>query len=145
MDIFNILQVSLISKIMNEQTIHSHPLFIACFFMYGFFKIIPYCIREYFENKITGWVLNETSESESYIIIPYHIKKYASYGSSTQIEKILYSNRFSAVDYYIKKYHMNKLSCLTEIINFTNTKYVEDDSDFILLPKNNQKIKICQK
>jgi len=40
---------------------------------------------------------------------------------------------------------MNKLFSLTEIINFENTRYAEDNSDFILLPKHNQKMKICEK
>ena len=104
--------------------------------------MIPYSLREYFENSFKEWISNDNSDS--YIMIPYHIKKYSVYGSATPIEKILYSNRFSAINYYIKKNHMDKLYSLTEIINFENTKYAEGNSEFILLPKHNQKIKICE-
>ena len=142
MDVFNILQVSLLSKIMNDQN-KNHPFIIICFFIYGILQMIPYSLREYFENSFKEWISNDNSDS--YIMIPYHIKKYSVYGSATPIEKILYSNRFSAINYYIKKNHMDKLYSLTEIINFENTKYAEGNSEFILLPKHNQKIKICEK
>lgn len=142
MDVFNILQVSLLSKIMNDQNNHHHPFIIICFFIYGILQMIPYSLREYFENSFKEWISNDNSDS--YIMIPYHIKKYSAYGSATPIEKILYSNRFSAINYYIKKNHMDKLYSLTEIINFENTKYAESNSEFILLPKHNQKIKICE-
>jgi hypothetical protein len=97
MDVFNILQVSLISKIMNDQSlIQNNPFITLCFIIYGLFKITPYSVRDYFENKFKNFIMNDNSDS--YIMIPYHIKKYSSFGSSTLIEKILYSNRFSAIN-----------------------------------------------
>jgi SpoVK/Ycf46/Vps4 family AAA+-type ATPase len=74
------------------------------------------------------------------ITIPYHIKTYTSYGASKPIEKILYSDRFRAINYHIKKYHLHKLFSLNEIINFENTKFLECNCDFVLLPKEKQRI-----
>ena len=82
------------------------------------------------------------SENKSSILIPYHIKSYTSMFSTKPVEKIVYSDRFRAINYYIKKHHIHKLYSLTEIINFENSRYFEGDSDFILLPKDNQHIKI---
>jgi SpoVK/Ycf46/Vps4 family AAA+-type ATPase len=102
--------------------------------------MIPENLYYYIENEIKEYFHNKRNESS--ITIPYHIKTYSTYGSSKTIDKTLYSDRFHALNYHIKKYHLHKLFSLTEIINFENSRYLEGDSDFILLPKNRQKIKI---
>ena len=76
MDVFHILQVSLISKLMNDQTIiHNNPFIILCILIYGLVKFMPYSMHQYLENNFKQWILAENSESS--IIVPYHIKKYA--------------------------------------------------------------------
>ena len=103
---------------------------------------MPYPIYISIENKLNKWIFEQ---NESSITIPYHIKTYGSYGSGKSVQKILYSNRFRAMNYHIKKYHLSKLYSLNEIINLENTKFLECVSDFILVPKDNQKIMIDEK
>jgi len=122
------------SKIMNEPS-NSNIYIVAIFWILC--KMIPYPIHEYMNQKIKTLFLYENAST---ITIPYHIKSYIGYGSSKPVEKVLYSNLFYAITYHIKKYHLHKLYAITENINFENTKYVEDNCAFILLPKDRQKI-----
>jgi ATP-dependent 26S proteasome regulatory subunit len=110
--------------------------------IYIFLKMIPYPVMSYIEIQFKEWFLDENNESS--IIIPYHTKMYSGGFTSKPIEKTIYSERFRAMNYYIMKNHLNKLFSLTEIINFENSKYLEDQGNYILLPRNNQKIKICK-
>jgi len=143
MDPINIIQVSLLSKFFNESNqLLTNPYIIICIFIYLCYKMLPYAIHDHIVNSITDFILNEDI---SIIMIPYHTKSYTSFGSQTSINKVLYSNRFHAINYYIKKHHMNKLFSLTEILNFENSRFLEGESEFILLPKDRQKIKICEK
>jgi SpoVK/Ycf46/Vps4 family AAA+-type ATPase len=110
--------------------------------MYLFSQIIPYTVYVSIENKINTWLFDEDMAS---ITIPYHIKRYHGYGSPKSVDKILYSNRFHAINYHIQKYYLHKLYSLNEIINFENTKYLECISDFVLVAKDKQKILIDEK
>ena len=144
MDPFQIVQVSLFSRIMNDSTVFiNHPYFIVIVSIYLLVKMIPYSALNYMEEEFQKWFFDENNESS--IIIPYHIKTYSGGFSSKPIEKTLYSERFRAINYYIIKNHLHRLFSLTEIINFENSKYLENESNYILLPKYNQRIKICEK
>jgi hypothetical protein len=143
MDPINILQVSLLSKIIGDPSyIFINPYIAVIIVIYLFMKIIPYSVYHNIEDEFNVWFLNEDIAS---ITIPYHIKRYFSYGSTKPIEKILYSNRFRAITHHIKKYHLHKIFSLTEIINFENSKYLEEISEFILLAKERQKLLIDEK
>lgn len=144
MDTFHIVQVSLLSRILNDSSVFiNHPYFIVIASLYIVIKMIPYSALNYMEDEFKKWFFDENNESS--IIIPYHIKMYSAGFSSKSIEKTLYSERFRAINYYIIKNHLHRLFSLTEIINFENSKYLEDESNYILLPRYNQKIKICEK
>jgi hypothetical protein len=86
----------------------------------------------------------ENSTNTSSIVIPYHLKIYSSpYSNTKPVKKTLYSDKFLAINHYIKKTHMNKISSLLEIINFENTRCsFENVSDYILIPKDKQRIHI---
>uniref|UniRef100_A0A6C0HZR0 AAA+ ATPase domain-containing protein n=1 Tax=viral metagenome TaxID=1070528 RepID=A0A6C0HZR0_9ZZZZ len=141
MDPIHILEVSLLSKFINEpSTLLTNPIILTCIIIYAFLKQIPWHIYYYIETEIKEWFLDEKNVSS--IMIPYHLKTYTSYGSSKAVDKIVYSDRFRAINYHIKRYHLHKLVSLTEIINFENSRYLEGECDFILLPKDKQKIQI---
>jgi len=140
MDAFNIIQVSLLSKIINEPSnLFINPCMTICLIIFIFLKIIPQQINDYINKTIKEYFFYE---NECSVIIPFHIKSYMTYGTSKSFDKVLYSNRFHAINYHIKKYHLNNLLSLTEIINFENTKYIECNTDFVLLPNDNQKFLI---
>ena len=144
MDPLHILQFSMISRIINESTSYiNHPCIIVFLFIYGLYKSIPYSCHEYIENEFKTWYFDLNNEAS--IIIPYHIKNYSSGFSSKPVEKTLYSERFQAMNHYILKSQMHKLYSLIEIMNCENSKYFEGNSNYILLPKYNQKIQICEK
>ena len=134
MDPLHIIQVSILSKFLSEPSnLLMNPWILTFIFLYASMKLVPCQIYDYLENEIKEWYLSENEVS--CIMIPYHLKNYTSYGTSKTIDKVLYSDRFRAINYHIKKYHLHKLFSLTEIINFENSRYLEGDCDFILLPK----------
>jgi hypothetical protein len=129
---------------MNDSSVFiNHPYFIAIASIYILLKMIPYSALSYIEDEFKRWFLDENNECS--IIVPYHVKMYSGGFTPKPIEKTLYSERFRAINYYIIKNHLHRLFSLTEIINFENSKYLEDESNYILLPRYNQKIKICEK
>ena len=144
MDPIHILQVSLLSKFISEPSnLLTNPLMLTCIILYACFKMVPWQIYNYIEIELKEWFLDEKNISS--IMIPYHLKTYTTFGSSKPIDKVLYSDRFRAINYHIKKNHLHKLESLTEILNFENSRYLEGECDFILLPKDKQKIKIDEK
>jgi ATP-dependent 26S proteasome regulatory subunit len=85
-----------------------------------------------------------TNSNECYIIIPYHTKHY-SIGITTKMPKTIYSERFLALNHYVKK-NKTDIFSLTEIMNFENMPYWDDhSSEYILLPNQSQRLKICNK
>ena len=142
MDPTHIIQVSLLSKFINEPFNINNPYILLCFIIFMFLKMVPESFYYYIETEINGFFNNK---NESSITIPYHIKSYTSFGCNKTFDKILYSDRFRAINYHIKKYHLHKLFSLNEIINFENSRYLECDCDFILLPRDRQKIMIEEK
>ena len=143
MDILHLLQVSLFSRFLNNITSLSDiPIFVYIFLtLYMIKKIVPYKITEHFQNKLLDWYY---LKDESSIIIPYHNKTYAC-GLKT-LDKILYSERFHAITYYILKNHINEFNSMNETIQSDNNSYYDEGkNDFILVPKNNNRIPICNK
>lgn len=144
MDPLHILQFSAMTRIMNESSNYlNHPYIIAIVILYGIYKLIPYHLHEYLENEFKVWFFDLNNESS--IIIPYHIKTYSGVFSTKSIEKTLYSERFRAINHYVIKTHLHKLFSLIEVINSNNSICFDSESSYILLPKCNQKIKICEK
>ena len=144
MDVFNIIQVSFLSKIMNNDD-KNDPFFnyslIVIALTYYIYKALPYTIIEYFETCVNDIFLHDNT---SHILIPYHNKTFSAYGGKN-IVKTFYSNRFHALNYHIKKQHVEKLHSLTEIVNFQEMSYLHEAGEFVLLPKEKQKILIDEK
>lgn len=149
MDPINIIQFSLYSKLMtegmnildNEYVSKKNILLIVIIMMT--LKVIPINFYDYIENRIYKYF--EEGKDECSIIIPYHIKKYTGGGFGTKtVSKTLYSERFLALNHYLK--NEKEITSFIEIMNFENTRYGDDfKSEYILLPNNLQKIKICSK
>jgi len=140
MDPIYLLQASILSKIINNpNSLHDMPLYM-CFVLslYLLYRIIPYKIIDSFTNSILEkWF----EKDESSIIIPYHIKTYSA--GLRIVERTLYSERFHAITYHILKYHISDFTSMNENIQFENTSYYDQGSDFILLPKHTNRIQIA--
>lgn len=142
MDPIYLLQASIISKILNNPDgFQNIPTYISFgIAMYILYKIIPYNIKVSISQTFLDKWFNK---DESSIIIPYHIKTYSS-GLKT-MDRTLYSERFHAITYYIINYHLCDFTSMTENIQFENsTCCYDNNSDFILLPKDTNKICISQ-
>ena len=141
MDPIYLLQASILSKIINNPMgLKETPIYISLVFaVYLLYRIIPYKISESINNYILEkWF----DKDESSIIIPYHIKTFSS--GLKPIERTIYSERFHAITYHIIKYHLCDFSSMNENIQFENSRnYYHNDSDFILLPKHTNRIKIA--
>ena len=156
MDPINIIQFSLYSKIMTEcvniiekimtDGYVSKNMMLCIIICFLVIKQTPYQIYNYIETQIEQILYN--TKDECSIIIPYHTKTYTSCGFSPKtITKTMYSERFLALNHYLK--HVNDILSFTEIINFENTRYGDDyKSEYIFIPNNMNnmnKIKICSK
>jgi SpoVK/Ycf46/Vps4 family AAA+-type ATPase len=105
-------------------------------------KMIPIYVYDYIEKRLELLLQEKTDECA--IIIPYHTKKYMCSIGIKSTTKTLYSERFLALNHYLK--NAKDISSYIEIMNFENTRYDYDcKSEYILLPNNIQKIKICNK
>ena len=135
MDAFYILQASLMTKYMTEPT---NPYMMAIVFIYVLYKATPTYIVTYINDILEYYLTNDYNTSS--IVIPFHLKLYSGYNQKSMV-KTLYSERFHAINHHLKKYHIDKISAMTEILNFENTNYLDiNKSDFILIPKDSQKI-----
>lgn len=142
MDLWYLLEASLLTNVMKDKTLFYNPIILALISIYCIYKLIPRPIINIIEKRIQEFLTDDYYNTN--IIIPYHMKVYTGYGSKP-ILKTLYSERFFAITHHIKKYHINKISSLTEILNFENTKYIDlNTSDFLLIPKNKQSILLCK-
>ena len=146
MDVPNIFQVSMLSHFLNNPTTFFPEYYLHIFIvLYALYKLCPYYIFDMINDNIKEFIENNTNVSS--IVIPYHLKIYSSpYSNTKAVKKTLYSDKFLAINHYIKKKHMHKISSLLEIINFENTRCsYENVSDYILIPKDKQKIYIDDK
>jgi SpoVK/Ycf46/Vps4 family AAA+-type ATPase len=148
MDPINIIQFSLYSKIMSESInildsgYISKNILMFIFIMMMTYKMIPNHLYDYIEKQLETFLKEKTDECE--IIIPYHTKTYSCSIGIKSITKTLYSDRFLALNHYLK--NATDITSYIEIMNFENTRYDYDSkSEYILLPNNTQKIKICNK
>ena len=106
------------------------------------YKMIPNHIYDYIERRLEKFLQEKRDDCE--IIIPYHTKKYSCSIGLKSTTKTLYSERFLALNHYLK--NIKDITSYIEIMNFENTRYDYDSkSEYILLPNNTQKIKICNK
>jgi chaperone BCS1 len=143
MDVLQIAQVSLYSKLINDNVAHvlkndGNILWImVVFLLYQWFytkleKKLNAYLTTLFENK------DETS-----IIIPQH-KRYMSFYSGVvprENVQIIYSKRFKALTYYISTYCETNVYNVIEIINRVQKSAWDDETiDFILLPQQNSKM-----
>jgi len=142
MDPTHLIEYTFYSKILSNPELFSFLQNSQLIFLVSLFFIIKNIPKSVY-NSIEQYILSlYDNKDESSIIIPYHTKSY-SIGSIKTI-KIVYSERFLAINHYIKKYHTDVFS-LSEHMNFENTRYFEDSkSDFILLPSHSQRIQICK-
>ncbi len=144
MELWYLLEASLLTQIMKDPAFFYNPIVILILSIYTLYKFTPLPIM-----KLVNEIIEDFFKSDYYntnIIIPYHVKIYYGYGAVKPTNKTLYSERFFAITHYIKKYHIEKISSLIEIINFENTKYIDiNTSDFILIPKDKQKILLSEK
>ena len=142
MDLLNIFQVSFLSKFMNNPNSNNYDyILIIVVICYYFYRSLQYAIIDAIETYINKIFLQDNI---SYILIPYHNKTFSSFGAKN-IVKTFYSNRFRALNYYIKKYFQEKLHSLTEIINFQDMSLYNEPGEYVLLPKEKQKILIDEK
>lgn len=146
MDLPNIFQVSMLSHFLNSPTTFFPEYYLHIFIvLYALYNMCPYYIFDMINDNVKEFIKNSTNVSS--IVIPYHLKIYSSpYSNTKAVKKTLYSDKFLAINHYIKKKHMHKISSLLEIINFENTRSsYENVSDYILIPKDKQKIYIDDK
>ena len=137
MDVFYILQASLMTKYMSEPT---NPYIIILFLIYAVYKATPSYIIAHINDTIEYYLTSDYNTSS--IVIPFHLKVYSGYNQKSMV-KTLYSERFHAINHHLKKYHIDKISAMTEIINFENGIYIDiNKSDFILIPKESQVIQV---
>jgi len=132
-----LLEASFLTHVMKDDTLIYNPFVWILFFIYGIYTMVP---RTVMQDIFTYDYYNTN------IVIPYHLKLYTGYGSAKPSLKTLYSEKFYAITHHIKKYHINKISSLTEILNFENVKYIDiNTSDYLLIPKDKQSILLCEK
>ena len=150
MDPVSILQFSLYSKIMTEgmsiidknifENSHNKTMLFFVLIVFVISRYIPRKFYDYIELKIEEYF--EKKQDECYIIIPYHMKTYVGYAAKN-ITKTMYSDRFLALNHYLK--NIKEITAFIEIMNFENTRYGDDyNSEYILLPNNSHRINICK-
>jgi len=141
MDINNLIQYTIYSKLLNE--IHTIPISIVLIggFCIIVLNMIPYSIYKSFEIQITGWFENRI---ESSLILPFHTKNYTM--GMHKVSTTFYSERFLAVNHFLQT-HKTDIFSLMEQQNFESTRdiYSSFRSEFIMLPGQNQRILICKK
>lgn len=143
MDIWYLLEASLLTQVMKDPTLFYNPIIWILISIYSIYKLTPRPVVNIIEQYIQEFLTDDYYNTN--IIVPYHMKLYTGYGAVKPIVKTLYSERFFAITHHVKKYHINKISSLTEILNFENTKYIDlNTSDFLLIPKNKQSILLCK-
>jgi len=135
------IQYTIYSKLLQEIQPDKLPihLLIICAAIYYLYKCIPI---QSLMDKLELYLYYNSEECA--IVLPYHIKSY-SYSSTNKQTKTIYSERFLAINHYIKN-NIKEIESLVELLNFENTQYHHDmASDFVLLPLNSSELMICKK
>ena len=143
MNVWYLLEASILSQSLKDSNFYNNPIVTLFICVYGIYKILPSSLLRVFDQYVNDSLTYDYYNTN--IIIPYHTKLYTGYGSKP-VHKTLYSERFCAITHHIKKYHMEKISSLTEILNFENSKYIDiNTSEFLMIPKEKQNIRISEK
>jgi len=144
-DPLQILQVTIYSKIINEvsNNINSRYMsLIICLFIA--LKIYE---NDYFQDKVSSYLMNMKDRGNSFIIIPYHKKRVMTWvsGGSKETTQIFYSNRFHALNHYLQKHYKRMINKTIEVEKREfKSSYYNETMDFTQLPIEGQKIKICE-
>ena len=143
MELWYLLEASILSQSLKDPNALYNPIVILFICVYGIYKIFPSSLLRNFDQYMNDLLTYDYYNTS--IIIPYHTKLYMGYGSKP-VTKTIYSERFCAITHHIKKYHIEKISSLTEILNFENSKYIDiNTSEFLMIPKDKQNILISKK
>ena len=145
MDTIHLFQFSIYSKIIQEFTNEKgwleNPIVIFIGVFFFLYKMIPHSWIFIFQTEFMKYFHFNFHSNESSIFLPYHTKIYATYAGKT-VQKTHYSERFLAINHYLQS--KNEIAHLIEVMNFENSKDVyHQDSEFILIPNNYEKICIC--
>ena len=117
-DPFQIIQVTLYSKIINELTKSSNmqtPHIIIIVILFFIYKVLN-------TNESKAWldevINNSRNKTECYITIPYHKRNLTQqcFGVAKENVHISYSNRFHALNYYLEKHSPENISQMVEIL-----------------------------
>lgn len=128
------LPMMLFSKLSSEPM----SLTMACMILIFMIKHMPYSLSLKIESYLVQFC---KSRDESFIVIPYHNKSYT-YGFQKSV-KTLYSERFLAINHYIKENNI-EVPSMVEIMNFENGNHYDDCSEFVLLPTHYGRTLICK-
>ena len=141
MDPTHIIQYTIYSKLLQEIQPEKLPahLLIICMALYFILKNIP--IQRITESWLNKYLYDNSEECS--IVLPYHIKSYT-YSAKSKHTKTIYSERFLAVNHYIKN-NIKEIDSLVELLKFENTQYNHDmSSDFVLIPLHSKELLICK-
>jgi hypothetical protein len=100
-----------------------------------------------FSEKIYDFFYEIKDNNQSCIIVPTHKKSYfsGSFSQTKEIKRNLFSHRFRGINAYLLKYKKDDISKFIESVRFEWDEYSESKNNYILLPYNNTKLKICDK
>lgn len=143
-DLLQILQVTIYSKVLNELStklfINNYNLvyFVFIYFIYQIFS------SEMVQNKMKH-VFNKFNNSNSTsLTITGHRKVYQTgFGGSKQIVHILYSEKFRAITHYLLHHKLTDISNFKEMAKIQFNTYQEESTEFVMIPEYNQKILLC--
>lgn len=149
-DPIQMLEVTIYSKLLNEASSHFVLLnkfnilyVVFVFFIYKLFNL-DY-VQDNLKHNLKSLI--NLSYFQSSMTVSGHMKTYCvGYGREKQVTKILYSNKFRAITYYLLKEKIKYISNLSEVMNTVVSSYYDDDTiEYVMLPEYNQKILICEK
>jgi SpoVK/Ycf46/Vps4 family AAA+-type ATPase len=150
-DPVQILEVTLYSKLLNEASSHFLLLekmnmmyIVFAFFIY---KLVTLNYVQDLMYKLKDIIVERYLNSYSSMTVSGHTKSYFSgFGSSKQVTKILYSNKFKAITHYLLKENNEEISNFNEVMKTVHSNYHDEDIlEYIMLPEYNQKILLCKK
>ena len=131
----HLIEYTVYSKVIAEISPQIPPkLFVALAIAFFIYKHFP-------TNFSILYLYDNTDESS--IIIPFHTRTYMC--GMTKVSKTIYSQRFLAINLYMKT-HAKDIRSFVEVMNSdTMSYYDENKGEYILLPSQNQKFLLCPK
>lgn len=139
MDPTNIIQMTLYSsiytKILKEaekyNMFENNTIILAIGFIY-FYNYIPFHWIYYLYNNYCSDYCE--------VQLPYHTRTFTNF--SKTVVKMIYSERFCAISYFILHNNIKDISSICEITNVDIDQYGGEKKEYILLPMSHNKIKI---